>query len=342
MPEEYKGLNPIKMWKENRKRKREADKSEKDRKDKDRKAWEEKVEKTRPGSGPFYRYPTDQFFWDPIGRIMIIPEGYLGVRQRLGSLGQVKSFREDPEGNEIYQGKRGVVKRRGFPWAGLEEPGLKVMISGYGLLSRMAVVNTQQQEKDIDGAKLFTKDGIETKIDATFTYHVVDPVRAMTKGQEKGYQELVEDLATMRLSGVVNSRSLSELQDDVAGTNLIKNRDGTNYNIPELELIGIEIDGIYIKSINPPNNLAQALGAEAIARSEAKALNIRASADADAAVKHEAAGKIYDASPGARRVYEGSLSRSQGSGFYNFAGLEGIAEALGKIATGLLDKRKSE
>ncbi len=288
---------------------------------------------------PFHNYPKDKFFSRPIGTILVIDDGFVGVNLRAGMLGKVLREVSDSRSRETNDGGEPVRKYRDFPWAGIVEPGPRLMISFAGLGSRLAVVDTRVRTKEVEDENLITGSLVQLPhASATVNYRVIDAVKAMTSGAN--FEATALEQATARLRDYISTRPLEEIAGlNISDTDITLNEDGTHYKPQALTDIGVKIDSMYLAKRNIPDNLEvafaqqtslrqQAKGEFERARYDAAARVMQAKADRAVAKQHLKAGQKYAQSPESLEVLRTRAAEKIGSGYHFIPGIDKIAEAV--------------
>ncbi|MCA9485702.1 MAG: hypothetical protein KC506_02565, partial [Nanoarchaeota archaeon] len=255
------------------------------------------------GKWPLRDYVVDKFYTRFLFDMLVVPKDHALVKLNLGRVGNL--IREDANGQPIpAEDDQTPIARqyRDWPGGGVFGPGFYPFEFTWFGTSQLAVVYTGQRKKSLEPQNASTKDNVEmANIDAMLTYKVVDPLQAMTAVQNSDFQGLTEDFAKARITDVIGDNTLEELLITKGErTNFVydfdeKGKIVNKYNPPELEGIGIEIDGIRVTKYDLPKELNEALAKRAVIVANAKGAH-------EAAIQHGLAGKIYDLSPGAREV----------------------------------------
>ena len=271
------------------------------------------------GKWPFFDWTQDTFYTRNFFDFLIVPQNHALVKLNLGRVGEV--IREDKHGGIIYDDRtseekllgeppkiKGEARRyRDFPYGGTFGPGLHFALTLMGL-SEIAVVYTGQRELHLENSNVLTRDPIQMdKVDALLTYHVYDPLLAMT-GTERGesFEDLTKLFGEARLTDTINDSSLDQiLRAKGTQTNLAYNYDDAGnlekdsegnpiiYNPLELRRIGVKIDGLRVTEYKLPKNVEELFSAR-----------VEASIAAEAAQFHRKAGEVYDASDPSRGARE--------------------------------------
>ena|SRR3989344_1181748 len=318
--------SPGKAWKKRRDRK---------------KAEREEERKTHIDGGILFGYPTDKFFTRPIKKpFLVIPKGYLGVRQRFGQIGEVIEPIKDPHGNEFNDEGDRVKNYRAIPYGGLVEPGFHFMVSLGGLLSRMAVVDARLRTESLELTNVVVE-GFTfqlPKVVATLNYAVIDPVRAMTGAED--YRKTTHEMAKVRIRDILASNTLEKIAELKGRHNDLSPTPEEN-QAKQLAKAGVQIQGLYITDFDIPNELEKLLAAATLARRNAEAQVETAGAYKRAASIDAQTGGIYAGNPGAEEVLRMRTAQgSNGVGYSPHISVLGrfISEGLGKIADALRGK----
>ena len=298
-------------WRTKRKAKEEARKKEMDK-------W--------LGQPPFENYPTDEFFSPALARFLVIREGYQGVRLRFGKVGEV--IAQDKKGNPI----------RDWPYGGDVDDGIRFMLGLKGLWSSMAVVYTGIRTDNLSVKNIVTADGIDLpEVTAKADWRVYDAVRAMTAGRdfvkttmeslESRVREAVSPETIIQFASLPNER-LNLAYDQTPRGNI--------YAFDNLKDIGVKVENLKIQRKNLPDTIETQLAEAAIAEARARGRVAEARASAESAIQDAMAGRVYNASKGAREsAYLRAASRQEGRVSYDVGTgkiADAVSEGLGKIA----------
>lgn len=286
------------------------------------------------GSFPLENYQIDKFFSPIFLRFLTVPEGYVGVRRRMGKIGERLNYIENPRGYEIdyteatdgslTDPRRILTKSRDFPWGGVVEPGLHTLIGLAGFWESMAVVPYEIPiTREIKKSNLLSGDGMEIPdISSVAIYRVIDPVRAANILASKDtYHRVVGEIAEARVAGEVGERPILDLIRDEKTRNLMINQDNKRMEYDELRRVGVQLDSLRITKIDIPDDQRKVLNEYVTATTRAKGIEAEA-------IAHAKAGSILDRIPGAKESLRAATSRTQGSGFINIPGLTEVAEAI--------------
>lgn len=258
--------------------------------------------KKHVGKGRLFDYPQDTFFTRPIYKPwLIIPKGYVGVRERIGMIGKVLQSDPQADGHELDDSGELVKNYRDLPGGGLVEPGLRFMISAKGLWSRMAVVDGRSRTENIELPNVITEVGtVELpRVVATLNWRVIDPVRAMTG--VRNYYKTAMEMAQVRIRDAFAPRTLEEiagLREEHRNLSPLKDEDGNKALIKA----GLKFDGLYITDYDLPDKLEEAFAAEVIGRERAQGLRKLADIGRETAKLDDEAGAIYTRNAGAREI----------------------------------------
>lgn len=205
--------------------------------------------KDKNSKNPLYDYPLDEFFSTRVARFLVIPDGYKGVRQRLGKVGEEYDI-VDKEDNVIGQG---------HTYGGIVEPGLRFMLSLNGLLGRMAVVYMGVRSDKLEIEKTITQDLIPIKkIEATSTYQVYNPLNAMI-GQED-FKEVARASVKAKLRSVIGNRTLDELiRLPHQRINLVSDPSEDEFYRNPLNRAGVQVQEIYLENVETDPRIEQML-----------------------------------------------------------------------------------
>jgi len=295
------------------------------------------------GNWPFHNYPLDRFYSRPIFHILAIPKGYEGVRERFGTIGD-EIVERNAQGVEIN-------RYRGFPGGGKVDSGLRFMLSGFGALSRMAVVNTKRRTVPIVLNNVMTKGLVELpEVRAALDYRIFDPLLALTEIGD--FKETTRAEAIDRIRSVINRYSLREFNEDLPLElmDLSKVGYGIDRNIPpninyftDLLQYGIEVQKLRLLSRNIPDELREPLAQRAIREATAEGRYTERVRDAQAArvaaVEHGRVATTYNANPGAWEVYRGEIAKEKGQGYVHITQLEKVAGSIADAITNIFGRR---
>lgn len=305
------------------------------------------------GDNFFERWPVDKFYTKPILDLLIIPEGYHGVKLNLGRTG--KMIKEDADGNILPEDApaNSVARQyRDWPYGGLWKPGFHLMWSLFGL-GQLAVVYTGPRQETISNLELTTGDLAPVGVDAVMFYRVQDPISAMTSGRGD-FRKAVVETAKASVSDFVGDHDLEELLRLRGAKNNIAAQWNRENPAPEvLKEIGVKIDSLYLSEVRATPELQAAIAAKvalvqqaqgqlAAEQYRAQAKVMQARADEEASRFHETAGARYQDTPDAKDVLFAEAARQKDSNVRYDAhtgkiadavkdGLSGIAKAVENI-----------
>jgi regulator of protease activity HflC (stomatin/prohibitin superfamily) len=281
---------------------------------------EPKGEIKSPGPGYLFNYPEDRFFTTILPRLLIIPEGYKGVRQRMGISNENSSL---------------------YPFRGPEvNPGFRFFLGLGGLWGRMAVVDTRLRTEDLHPQKLITRDNVElTAIDASLNYQVTNPINAMTRAED--YKFTTHQIAEARVRNTIGGLTLEELSKlSKEERNLALDENGDKYKFPELDEIGVDMKGLYITQIDLPDEIKKALAQQATARAEALGELILAEHRIEVGRRHKIAAQFYKDDEEAQAMRDRAIADEVAKNATNITlfPIGGIIDAV----SGLIRRKKED
>ncbi len=167
------------------------------------------------------------------------------------------------------QFERGIIFRMG-KFNRIAGPGWAVVIPFFE--TEYARVDVRTKMLPIMIPTAFTSDDLRLKISGTVYYRIINPQKAILAIQN--YVKGLQDLIVSQVRNIIGSMSMRELFAKLDKLNDIL-RDSIRHNTWQW---GIDVPMVQIKSVMPPEEIAQALQSPFIASQELQAQRFRAEA----------------------------------------------------------------
>jgi regulator of protease activity HflC (stomatin/prohibitin superfamily) len=189
----------------------------------------------------------------------------------------------------VSEYERGVKFTLG-KFSGIMKPGLRIVIP---ILQSWQRVDIRVKTVDVPDQDCITKDNVSVRVNAVLYFKIADSQKAII--EVENFFHAVSQLSQTTMRDVVGEVTLDEL---------LSKRDQLSKRIQNIvdkatDPWGIKVDSVDLKHIELPNDMKRMMAREAESEREKRAVIIKASGEAIAAVNMQKAAAILAKAPGA-------------------------------------------